>query len=49
MEAGYLGVGNMRQPMAHKLLDAGHTLTICDINEAAMAPLLERQARRAAS
>jgi len=39
----------MRQPMAHKLLDAGHTLTICDINEAAMAPLLERQARRAAS
>ena len=35
--------------MAHKLLDAGHTLTICDINEAAMAPLLERQARRAAS
>ncbi|MBO0739762.1 MAG: NAD(P)-binding domain-containing protein, partial [Alphaproteobacteria bacterium] len=49
MEAGYLGVGNMGQPMAHKLLDAGHTLTICDISEAAMQPLLERQARRATS
>jgi 2-hydroxy-3-oxopropionate reductase len=49
MEAGYLGVGAMGQPTAQKLLDAGHTLTIYDINEAAMRPLLERQARRAAS
>ena len=49
MEAGYLGVGNMGQPMAHKLLDGGHGLTIYDVNEAAMQPLLERQARRAAS
>ena len=49
MEAGYLGVGNMGQPMAHKLLDAGYSLTIFDISEAAMRPLLERQARRAVS
>jgi 3-hydroxyisobutyrate dehydrogenase-like beta-hydroxyacid dehydrogenase len=49
MEAGYLGVGAMGQPMAHKRLEAGHTLTIYDINETAMRPLLERQARRAAS
>src|SRR5690349_5113314 len=49
MEAGYLGVGAMGQPMSHKLLDAGHSLTIYDINEAAMRPLLERQARRAQS
>jgi 3-hydroxyisobutyrate dehydrogenase-like beta-hydroxyacid dehydrogenase len=49
VEAGYLGVGAMGQPMAHKLLDAGHGLTIYDINEAAMQPLLERQARRANS
>jgi 2-hydroxy-3-oxopropionate reductase len=49
MEAGYLGVGNMGQPMAHKLLDAGHGLTIFDISEVAMRSLLERQARRAAS
>ena len=44
MEAGYLGVGAMGQPMAHKLLDAAHILTIYDINEAAMRPLVERQA-----
>ena len=49
MEAGYLGVGAMGQPMANKLLDAGHSLTIYDINEAAMRSLLERQARRANS
>ena len=49
MELGYLGVGNMGQPMAHKLLDAGHSLTIFDISEGAMRALLERQARRAAS
>src|SRR3954447_1035050 len=49
MEGGYLGVGAMGQPMAHKLLDAGHGLTVYDINETAMRPLLERQARRAVS
>src|SRR3954463_15084379 len=49
MEAGYLGVGTMGQPMAHKLLDAGHDLTVHDISEAAMRPLLERQARLASS
>src|SRR5262252_7221688 len=49
MEAGYLGVGAMGQPMSHKLLDASHSLTIYDINETAMLPLLERQARRGAS
>ena len=49
MEAGYLGVGNMGQPMAHKLLDGGHGLTVYDISEAAIQPLLDRQARRAAS
>jgi 3-hydroxyisobutyrate dehydrogenase-like beta-hydroxyacid dehydrogenase len=49
VEAGYLGVGNMGQPMAHKLIDAGHGLTIYDINETAMQPLLERQTKRATS
>jgi 2-hydroxy-3-oxopropionate reductase len=39
----------MGQPMAAKLLDAGHSLTVFDISEPAMRPLLERQARRAAS
>jgi 3-hydroxyisobutyrate dehydrogenase-like beta-hydroxyacid dehydrogenase len=35
--------------MAHKLLDVGHGLRIYDVNAAAMAPLLERQARPAVS
>jgi 2-hydroxy-3-oxopropionate reductase len=49
MEAGFLGIGNMGLPMAGKLLDGGHHLTIHDIREAAMQPLLERQARKAIS
>jgi 3-hydroxyisobutyrate dehydrogenase-like beta-hydroxyacid dehydrogenase len=49
MHVGYLGVGNMGQPMAGKLLDGGHGLTLFDISDAAMEPLLLRQARRAAS
>ena len=49
MEAGFLGVGNMGQPMAGKLLDGGHALTVFDISENAKQPLLDRQAGRAAS
>jgi len=44
MRFGYLGVGKMGQPMAGKLLDAGHELWVYDISEDAMRPLLERQA-----
>jgi len=49
MDAGFLGVGNMGLPMAGKLLDGGHGLTLFDIREEAMRPLLERQARKADS
>jgi 3-hydroxyisobutyrate dehydrogenase-like beta-hydroxyacid dehydrogenase len=49
MEAGFLGVGNMGLPMAGKLLDGGHLLTVYDIRESAVQPLLERQARLATS
>ena len=35
--------------MAGKLLDGGHELWVYDVREEAMLPLLERQARRAAS
>ena len=49
MHIGFLGVGNMGQPMAGKLLDGGHELWVCDVREDAMRPLLERQARRASS
>jgi 3-hydroxyisobutyrate dehydrogenase-like beta-hydroxyacid dehydrogenase len=49
MRIGYLGVGNMGQPMAGKLLDAGHELWVHDLRAEAMRPLLDRQARPAAS
>ncbi len=39
----------MGQPMATKLLDGGHRLTVLDINESAVKPFLERQASRAAT
>jgi 3-hydroxyisobutyrate dehydrogenase-like beta-hydroxyacid dehydrogenase len=49
MRIGCLGLGNMGQPMAGKLLEAGHELWVYDVREEAMRPLLERQARRATS
>jgi 3-hydroxyisobutyrate dehydrogenase-like beta-hydroxyacid dehydrogenase len=49
MRIGFLGVGNMGQPMAGRLLEAGHELWVNDVRADAMRPLLERQARRAAS
>ena len=49
MDAGFLGTGNMGLPMAEKLMDGGHNLTLFDIREDAMRPLLDRQARRADS
>jgi 2-hydroxy-3-oxopropionate reductase len=49
MRIGCVGLGNMGQPMAGKLLDGGHELWVHDIREEAMLPLLERQARRAGS
>jgi 2-hydroxy-3-oxopropionate reductase len=49
MRIGCLGLGNMGQPMAGKLLDGGHELWVYDVREEAMFPLLERQARKAAS
>ncbi len=46
---GFIGVGRMGGAMASRLLDAGFKLTICDVNDAAAAPLLARGAHRAAS
>src|SRR5258708_38601219 len=46
---GFVGVGNMGGSMAGRLLDAGHRLTIFDLNEAAMKPLLARGAAKAGS
>lgn len=46
---GFIGLGRMGGAMSGRLLDAGHTLTVFDTSEAALAPLLARGARRAAS
>lgn len=46
---GFIGLGNMGAPMANRLLDAGHTLTVYDIREAATQPFAARGARVAAS
>jgi 3-hydroxyisobutyrate dehydrogenase-like beta-hydroxyacid dehydrogenase len=45
----FIGVGRMGGPMAGRLLDRGHRLTVFDVSERAMAPLLARGAARAAS
>jgi 3-hydroxyisobutyrate dehydrogenase-like beta-hydroxyacid dehydrogenase len=46
---GFVGLGRMGARMASRLLDAGHTLTVFDVSEAALKPLEARGARRAAS
>jgi 3-hydroxyisobutyrate dehydrogenase-like beta-hydroxyacid dehydrogenase len=46
---GFVGVGRMGGPMAHRLLDAGYRLCIYDVSEAATRPLVARGAELAAS
>jgi len=46
---GFVGVGRMGGPMASRLLDAGYSLCVFDTNAEAMAPLVARGARAAAS
>ncbi|HZP38608.1 MAG TPA: NAD(P)-dependent oxidoreductase [Methylomirabilota bacterium] len=46
---GFIGLGNMGAPMAGRLLDAGHSLIVHDVREAAAASLRARGARWAAS
>jgi 2-hydroxy-3-oxopropionate reductase len=49
MMLGFVGVGNMGLPMAQKLVETGHQLVVHDVREEALRPLLERQARAAAT
>ena len=49
MPIGFIGVGNMGLPMAEKLIAAGNELVVHDMREAALKPLIERQARPAKS
>ena len=49
MPVGFIGIGNMGLPMAEKLLEAGEQLVVHDTRTVALQPLLDRQARAAAS
>ena len=49
MKAGFIGTGSMGLPLAMNILDQEKSLTVFDINEAAVAPLAAKQARVAAS
>jgi len=46
---GFVGIGRMGGPMATRLLDAGHQVSVFDRSEAALAPVVARGGRRAAS
>jgi hypothetical protein len=46
---GFIGTGNMGLPMALRLVDRGYELTVFDIREDAVQPLLERGAQAAKS
>lgn len=46
---GFIGVGKMGAPIAGRLIDAGYELIICDANQEALAPLLNKGAVRADS
>lgn len=40
MDIGFIGLGNMGQPMARRLIEAGHKLVIYDVRNDAVAPLV---------
>lgn len=46
-EIGFIGLGRMGSRMAGRLIDAGHTLVVCDVNQTAMSELAKRGAKRA--
>ncbi len=46
---GFVGTGKMGGPMAGRLMDAGHSLTVYDIRDEAVAPLIARGAAKARS
>jgi len=49
MEIGFIGLGNMGQLMARRLIEAGHTLIIYDTRNDAVAPLVALGAKLASS
>jgi 3-hydroxyisobutyrate dehydrogenase-like beta-hydroxyacid dehydrogenase len=49
MDIGFIGLGNMGQPMARRLIEAGHNLVIYDTRNEAVAPLVALGAKLASS
>jgi 3-hydroxyisobutyrate dehydrogenase-like beta-hydroxyacid dehydrogenase len=49
MHIGFIGLGRMGGHMASRLLDAGHTLTVMDLNDQAAKALTDRGAQRAST
>src|SRR5690242_14081193 len=49
MEIGFIGLGNMGQPMARRLIEAGHKLIVYDTRNDAVAPLVALGAQVASS
>jgi 3-hydroxyisobutyrate dehydrogenase-like beta-hydroxyacid dehydrogenase len=49
MEIGFIGLGNMGQPMARRLVEAGHSLIVYDTRNDAVAPLVALGAQVASS
>jgi 3-hydroxyisobutyrate dehydrogenase-like beta-hydroxyacid dehydrogenase len=49
MEIGFIGLGNMGQPMARRLIEAGHSLIVYDTRNDAVAPLVALGAKVASS
>jgi len=49
MDIGFIGLGNMGQPMARRLIEAGHKLVVYDTRNDAVAPLLALGAQIASS
>ena len=49
MDIGFIGLGNMGQPMARRLVEAGHKLVVYDTRNDATAPLVALGAQLASS
>src|SRR5690242_18888105 len=49
MDIGFIGLGNMGQPMARRLIEAGHKLVVYDTRNDATAPLVALGAQLASS
>jgi len=49
MAIGFVGIGNMGLPMADKLVGAADEFVVHDVREEAFKPLIEKQARPAAT